>query len=148
MGRIFFHKKNNSSHPALHRVYNKNMKESKLKNNQLKIKSILYDYLKEGFKGSTPKVEIIKKSFLLLLKDYFNNKLRTKPDLYMLEGFAGDMLFVVNTPDEIKQVDQKLADALDTASDLTYHYSEGKKNKNLDHFNELIKNLKNYFDNS
>ena len=47
----------------------------------------------------------------------------------MLEGFAGDMLFVVNTPDEIKQVDQKLADALDTASDLTYHYSEGKKIK-------------------
>ncbi len=120
------------------------MKESKLKDTQLKIKSILYDYLKEGHKGSTSKVEIIKKSFLLLLKDYFDDKLKIKPDLYMLEGFAGDMLFVVNTPDEIKLTDSKLADALDTASDLTYHYNEGKKNRNLDHYNELVQNLKDY----
>lgn len=119
---------------------------NKTNQTEIKLKSILYDYFKEGHKGSTSKVEIIKKSFLLLLGDYFDDKLKTKPDLNMLEGFAGDMLFVINTPEEIKLIDSKLADALDTASDLTYHHNEGEKNKNLDRFNELIQSLRDYYE--
>lgn len=122
------------------------MKEGKLKDTQLKIKSILYDYLKEGHKGSTLKVEVIKKSFLLLLRDYFDNKLKIRPDLYTIESFAGDMLFVVNTPDEIKKYDQRLADALDTAADITYYTKEYKREGSVDQLKDLIQSLKDYYE--
>lgn len=118
----------------------------KLNQRQLEIMSVLFSYLEEGFRGSHTKLEIIKKSFLLLLSDYFNDKLKTKPDLYTIEAFAGHMLFVVNTPDEIKKYDQKLTDALDTAADITYYVKDGKKENNLDQFKDLIQNLKDYYE--
>ncbi|KKP92748.1 MAG: hypothetical protein UR98_C0018G0002 [Parcubacteria group bacterium GW2011_GWA1_36_12] len=114
---------------------------------QLKIKATLYDYLKEGLKEpTTKKVEAIKLSFLLLLDNYFGEKLNKRPDLYDIEAFAGDMLYVINTPDKIKGDDPNLADALDIASDITYYFNKGKKNKNLEEFNRLIKYLRNYFE--
>lgn len=124
---------------------NKKRVNSKLGRRQSRISSILFYYLEEGFRGSYSKTEIIKKSFLLLLGDYFDSKLKTKPDLYTLEAFAGHMLFVVNTPDEIKLTDSKLADALDTAADITYYFKNGKKENNLDKFEDLIQSLKDYY---
>lgn len=127
-------------------VYNILMNKMELENRQLNITSLLFSYLVEGFKESNTKIEIIKKSFLLLLEDFLDEKLKIKPDLYTLETFAGHMLFVVDTPDEIKKNDQKLSDALDIASDITYYYNEGKKTKNFDKYEKLVQNLKNYFE--
>lgn len=110
------------------------------------IQSRLYLYLKESFRESETKIQIIKGCFLLLLTDYFDNKLKVKPDLYTIEAFAGDMLFVANTPDEIKKIDPKLANALDIAADITYYTMKDGKMVDSAESNNLIQLLKNYLD--
>lgn len=121
------------------------MNESKLEEKQIKVLSVIYSYLEEGMKGMDGGIAIIKKTFLLMLGDFFDNKLKRKPDIYTLEEFAGHMLFVVYTPEMIKKKDPELAKALDIASDLTFYFKKGQKNKDLDEFNKLIGYLKNYF---
>lgn len=108
------------------------------------IKSELYSYIKEGCRDSKTKVEIIKKTLLLILSDFFDKKIELEPSLYLLEAFAGDMLFVVNTPEEIKKDDIRLADILDVAADITFSYQEGLKKNDLSEYNKLIDQLKDY----
>lgn len=122
------------------------MSESKLEKRKQKISSLLYAYLVEGFKGSNTREEIIKNTFILLLQDFLDEKLKIKPDLYTLEAFAGNMLFVVSTHNEIKKYDLKLSNALDIAADITFYYTKGKKSKNMNDYNRIIQNLKDYYE--
>lgn len=115
-----------------------------LKKESSKIESELYLYIKEGFRGSETKIEIIKKTLLLVLKDFFDENLEIRPNLYLLEAFAGDMLFVVNTPEEIKKGDVKLAYILDIAADISFSFQEGSKKSDLNEYNKLIDQLKDY----
>lgn len=115
-----------------------------LKKESSKIESELYLYMKEGCRGSETKIETIKKTLLLILKDFFDENLEVKPNLYSLEVFAGDMLFVVNTPEEIKKSDAKLEYILDIAADITFPFQEGSKKGDLSEYNKLIDELKNY----
>lgn len=143
MGENIFHKKDTSSPSSvtiLIVVYNLNM----LKKDSSKIESELYLYFKEGCRGSKTKVEIIKKSLLLILNDFFDGKIELESSLYLLEAFGGDMLFVVNTPEEIKKDDVKLAYILDIAADITFPFQEGSKKGDLGEYNKLINELKNY----
>ena len=79
-----------------------------------------------------------------MLGDFFDLKLKSKPDIYTIEEFAGHMLFVAYTPEKIKKKDPELARALDIASDLSFYFKKGQKNKDLDEFYILIGYLKNY----
>jgi len=107
--------------------------------------SFLLHYVEEGFRGTNTKIEIIKKSFILLLADFFNSELKEKPDLYVLEAFSSNMLYVVNTPDEIKKADKELVEVLDVAADITFYFTKGEKAGNLEEFNKLIDVLKKYY---
>lgn len=115
-----------------------------LKNEPSKIESLLYSYIKEACHGSQTKIEIIKKALLHILNDFFDNKKETESNLHLLEAFAGDMLYAVNTPDEIKESDSKLAYILDVASDITFPFQEGSKRNDLSEYNKLVEELKNY----
>lgn len=121
-------------------VYNLSM----LKKEASKIESELYLYIKEGCRDSKTKIEIIKKTLLLILNDFFDKKIELESSLYLLEAFAGDMLFVVNTPEEIKKDDVRLADVLDVAADITFSYQEGLKKGDLNEYNKLVGQLKDY----
>lgn len=79
-----------------------------LKNREQKIGALLYDYLIEGFKKSKNGYEVIKSSFLMLLKDFFSQKPKEKPDVYALEAFAGNLFYYTGMADLIKNVIQNL----------------------------------------
>jgi hypothetical protein len=104
-----------------------------------KIGDLLYEYVIEGFKASGDGIAVIKSTFLMLLRDYFNKNINDQT----LETFAGNILYYVSSPKKLKKIDKDLAEALESASDLVYYAQENLTEET--YFQTSVKNLRKYY---